>query len=704
MYYERKILPLDTNGNFLFAIHFRQYKVGGECSRESEHASFAFGNIDAVDDLTDITALCCLDRKPNKLEAAEHRHTAEVQRDFVGDEKRAWKSSYQAEMAEKAARFVPRVVLASTTGILVVAMSCEEGPDSFYAIQKVIDVFDQRILKEYKDAAWPRARSIESPAALARDGKSIIYCHYTETTGEFRRRGITDKAAEASYPGVDYGAHFVALADGWISIDENTTRRFQYGETTPISEWKTPRQIFPWSAKPGLESDILALSGDKGLIVILDTSTGKTRKFFPHRGCKRDDFAKVALSADGQWMVSKLYNKNELVATRLGDGKSWPIGQIEDQVIVEREEGRYRSESFIPAEFAFIGTRLLVSDSFAVRELSYEQPENPDRVFVSEQGKPGARVPLKIPRGASLGKIIETASLDKHKAEIEDLHYPALKLISKKPKNSGWKMPDKRGAPVLGESRFGGWPDMPAGTAWPMWDGRPMGFLAQINLSEASAVQPELRLPGEGLLLFFLGCGEETFENDEHGRETYLLDILLGSKPGHGDGWRVIYAKPGEKMNRTVYEGTIAPELIEPSLIRMTKGGMPLPSESTAAYDRLDLNQTERDNFNEVIDLTIDEYPENQLAGYPYLIQSTPPEVFCALAVSGRDPFDFPEEGSDDYRQIQEQAVDWGLLLQLTSDDNPGFLWGDGGHLYFLGDRKEMEAGNFDTTWVFYEN
>nr|WP_240946416.1 DUF1963 domain-containing protein [Pseudomaricurvus alkylphenolicus] len=265
-------------------------------------------------------------------------------------------------------------------------------------------------------------------------------------------------------------------------------------------------------------------------------------------------------------------------------------------------------------------------------------------------------------------------------------------------------MPDQRGAPPLGVSRLGGWPDLPDGTAWPTWEGRPMGFIGQINLSELASVQPDIRLPTGGIVLFFLGCSEETFSSEHLDKETYLLDILLGSRPEHKDGWQAIYADPETTLARTEYTGKIAPELFAPCLVRIVKGGLPLPNEMTAAYSSLDFETDEREHFNEVLDAISEEEPDNQVSGYPALLQYMPPEFFCTLAAQGKDPYAYPKEGTPEYHDLLEAASKMGLLVQFTSDVNAGFLWGDGGHLYFYGDRAEMEQGNFENCWVYYEN
>ena len=49
-------------------------------------------------------------------------------------------------------------------------------------------------------------------------------------------------------------------------------------------------------------------------------------------------------------------------------------------------------------------------------------------------------------------------------------------------------------------------------------------------------------------------------------------------------------------------------------------------------------------------------------------------------------------------------ASRWGLLLQLTSDINPEFLWGDAGNLYIYGVLEDMENGDFSECYLNFEN
>lgn len=43
---------------------------------------------------------------------------------------------------------------------------------------------------------------------------------------------------------------------------------------------------------------------------------------------------------------------------------------------------------------------------------------------------------------------------------------------------------------------------------------------------------------------------------------------------------------------------------------------------------------------------------------------------------------------------------DWAVLLQLDSDDETTWMWGDGGKLYFLVRRDRAGWGRFDQAWA----
>ena len=46
----------------------------------------------------------------------------------------------------------------------------------------------------------------------------------------------------------------------------------------------------------------------------------------------------------------------------------------------------------------------------------------------------------------------------------------------------------------------------------------------------------------------------------------------------------------------------------------------------------------------------------------------------------------------------------WQLLLQVSSDDNAGMMWGDGGMVYFCIRRQDLVTGEFDGCWAVVQD
>lgn len=330
------------------------------------------------------------------------------------------------------------------------------------------------------------------------------------------------------------------------------------------------------------------------------------------------------------------------------------------------------------------------------------------KAFVSEHGRAGARKPIRVKRGMPLPELLAAARLQGQADVLSPLHSPAVAIKTKTLGKSGWLMPTKHRAPALGSSRIGGWPDLPAGVDWPCWQQRPMAFLAQIDLAQAHAAEPELRLPAAGLLSFFVGCGKDTYTRDGDPRPRFMVDLMAGTEPDHGDAWRVLFHPDTAALQRRIYAGAPLPELFTPCELRFVRGGLTLPDESTAVYPLLTgaMGEAQRDDYNEMVgQLKPDvERIDHQLMGYPRLIQFTPPELMCELCARGASPWKFPTSGSPEATELAQAASRWSLLLQLTSDDVADFCWGDGGHFYFYGDRDAMARGDFSKTWVNFEN
>ena len=92
---------------------------------------------------------------------------------------------------------------------------------------------------------------------------------------------------------------------------------------------------------------------------------------------------------------------------------------------------------------------------------------------------------------------------------IESLLKPAIIIDQKTFKNEG----------KLGLSKFGGKPDLPKEMEWPRFKGRPMIFLAQINLAEIYELDTDDELPNEGIVYFFIHFNPP----DKYGTEFQFL-------------------------------------------------------------------------------------------------------------------------------------------------------------------------------------
>jgi hypothetical protein len=404
------------------------------------------------------------------------------------------------------------------------------------------------------------------------------------------------------------------------------------------------------------------------------------------------------------WLASRA--GDDLVITRLADGVSWPVARLPDTVHEEPSEGGYVIRSHVPAAFAFIGSRLVIFDEGEPREILLGEPPAGSRPIVSEQGRPGARKPIKLPAHAPVDRLLKAARLQAAADQILPHQSPALTIKTRPLKQAGWTLPSKARAPAHGASRFGGWPDLPEGQAWPTWQGRPMAFLGQINLAEAHAVQAQLRLPSRGVLAFFVGCLADTSQPEGDARPRYLIDVTVGSEPAQRDGWRVLHFAGETPLQRRAFDTLPLPQLFDPCSLRFAKGGKPLPDETTVACGLLRLDDDQRDDYNDAIhQLAPGDAPAlDQLMGHPQLIQGTPPELMCELASRGLDPFSVLSPADPQHDEVLAAASRWGLLLQLTSNPDAGFGWGDGGHFYFYGRREAMAAGDFSGVWVVFEN
>lgn len=728
MHYDTRLAAIDGHGRFVLAICHGEHKIGGEETRETRYARLVTGDAGDAHVLRELTELFLLPRPACPAAARRAcemaRTQAELARSQAGRgsmaahyQTNAQQALHSAALAERDGVRVPRVFHASRTGMALVgfepslrAISGEALPGHL----RLVDLVAGRIAGDWSSAREPldppgkgvaRFSSVElaRARALSTDGRTALLPAARLATPGLTACALADGLPDMAHLQIAATA-VAAIEGGWI-VASQTSLAWLDEDLRPRKEVPLPRGTACWSLRATADGALVALPGaGGGEVWLLARDGGKPRRFAPHRGAARDAHASVALSDDGQWLATRC--KGEVALTRLADGVSWTIGACADRIHEDPASDGHVVRSLVPAAIALVGHRLLLAQHDGVRAAALEA-EGPG-AFVSEQGRPGARKPIRVTAGMDLPSMLRAARLEDLGAAIGHLHSPALRMRSKALRKAGWQMPGKSGAPPLGASRLGGWPDLPPALEWPTWQSRPMAFLAQLDLAQAQAVEPRLRLPATGVLSFFLACTHETYQKDGDPRPRYLVDVMAGTESGSAEAWRVLYHPDASGLERRAYPFAPYPELFQPCAITYSRGGLALPDEQTAAYSLLTeaMTQSQRDDYNELLGLlkSDDAHPVEQLMGYPQLLQCTPPELMCELSARGADPWQHPEPASQAYKELARTSCEWTLLLQLTSHADADFCWGDAGHLYFYGDREAMARGDFSRVWVNFEN
>jgi uncharacterized protein YwqG len=268
-----------------------------------------------------------------------------------------------------------------------------------------------------------------------------------------------------------------------------------------------------------------------------------------------------------------------------------------------------------------------------------------------------------------------------------------------------WTRRQARRIPV-GTSRIGDRPDLPAGTAWPTWDGRPMPFLGQFNLTEVAPFDREQLLPDRGLLLFFLGSAFP--ENSEDGEQRTL------SPDERRQAWRVLYAPDDPATFRRTRKPRGLPVLGDEGLPHSCAGRFALAWTLPDAWgpEVWSLSPTEDERgalveleglVNRGLDSAGRTPPElrHRLLGYSAIL-AEPTLVACEEKAQGPQAGRVPADPLSEDRIRAEADINrrWTLLLQLDSDETTGFDWDGGGLLHYCIERNALRARDFSRVMV----
>ncbi|MEV4115534.1 YwqG family protein [Nonomuraea sp. NPDC049695] len=247
--------------------------------------------------------------------------------------------------------------------------------------------------------------------------------------------------------------------------------------------------------------------------------------------------------------------------------------------------------------------------------------------------------------------------------------------------------PGEQVAPDAAGSRLGGRPLAAPGTSWPTWEGDPLDLLAQIDLVEVARLLPGNPLPDHGLLSFFYDTKTPAW----------------GVVPSDPAGWRV-------RWERGPVEPIALPEGwgMFPAREVRWEPLVTLPRATEEYVDFIEaMEDTSTTKARSALDDAIGPGPaHHQLLGWPHLLQGSM-HWSCQKESTfhrGDRPQYHPDASltQDDWDELETdtRSADWQLLLQLGSEEMPGWCWGDGGGLYFWIRRADLAARRFDQVWT----
>lgn len=243
------------------------------------------------------------------------------------------------------------------------------------------------------------------------------------------------------------------------------------------------------------------------------------------------------------------------------------------------------------------------------------------------------------------------------------------------------RMQAKQGPHVVGSSRIGGEPDLPPGFPWPTWKGKPLAFVAQVEIAAVQTYSVCRDLPKDGLLQFYYAAAAGTW----------------GFDPADRGSWRVMHIRRADLERRAWPSGLDEESRFRSCQVSLSKDFSigPLPDD------------LQEDAVDEVVDLVIDLQANDlgrltYLLGYPTEIQGEMQEQ-CAL-VSGGIYCGNPSGYSDPRgAELGRDAANWRLLLQVGSESEAGMMWGDAGCLYFWIRERDLADGRFDDVWMILQ-
>lgn len=257
--------------------------------------------------------------------------------------------------------------------------------------------------------------------------------------------------------------------------------------------------------------------------------------------------------------------------------------------------------------------------------------------------------------------------------------------------------------PILGASRIGGIPDLPDCYTWPDWNGEPLAFLAQVDLSRVTDLDVDHLLPASGILYFFW---------DAYQRAD-------GMDPALHDAWRVLFFDDARsKLRRCTVPSNLSVGARYPGYALETVGEVTIPPVGSVEFEKLELSDKERGSYIELCQALRRDpgkrVPIHRMLGHPDAVQTNDMRLDSELFSRGQICEDLgirtKQQANRIRKQLGDPASQWELLFQLDSDDHdlpwdiPRMEWGDAGRLFFWIRRNKLIRREFDEVWFQFQS
>jgi len=267
-------------------------------------------------------------------------------------------------------------------------------------------------------------------------------------------------------------------------------------------------------------------------------------------------------------------------------------------------------------------------------------------------------------------------------------------------------------------SKFGGYPNLPDSYEWPTFQGYPMSFIAQINLSEIP-LPIGCDLPSKGFLFFFYdsqkasglvksstGSCQVFFVEDELVTPSKVRRVKEEIDDDEASFDRVIFSECQLSFQKKMMLPPMGcPELNLQQVEWDTFG----PLEENIDYQNED-EVTYSDLWWEHINTTnyLLGYPSEQLWGDPRFncYRASSDEIVKSREIRGAELEKLQKIGENRLVNRNEAPEEWKLLLQFqpydSSDD--GRYSKSNRRIYFMIHRDDLKFRDFSRVWVAAED